>query len=223
MQMKFTKVDIELPKVKQINLPEGRKYVNEEGDSYPSVTTVLSKTADKKFLEEWRKAVGDKEADRVSHHAASQGTAVHDAIEAHILNEEYNKKLMPMQSFLVKGLKKVVNDRLTTVYVTEAMMLSKFLRTAGTVDCIAVFDGVLSIIDWKTSKGIKERDDIHDYFIQTAFYAVAFEELTGIPVPNLVIVMTCETGDILVFKEKRDDWIKEFIKRRYEFEKLSLN
>ena len=127
--------------------------------------------------------------------------------------------LMPHHMVLVSKLKKVASERITDVYATEAPLMSNFLRTAGTVDCIAKFDGVLSIIDWKTSKAPKDKSEIHNYFMQESFYAVAFEETTKIPVPQLVTIMTCETGQVQVFVEKRDDWIKEFIKVRYEYEK----
>lgn len=217
--MKFNKVDVELPELKQVNLPEGRRYVNEDGVSYPSVTTVLSASQNKDYLDEWRKAVGDKEANRVSHHASTQGTAVHDSIENYILNRR-GKSVMPHVIHLYKKLKQVADEHIGDVYATEAMLMSNHLKTAGSVDCVAVFDGVLSIIDWKTSKTPKERDDIHDYFMQESFYAVAFEETTGIPVPQLVTVMTCETGQSIIFKEKRDDWIDKFKEKRKLFDTL---
>lgn len=216
--MNFKKIDIELPKLEQVNLPEGRRYVNSEGIAYPSVTTVLSSTQDHSFIEEWKKVVGEEEARRVSHHATTQGTIVHDEVERYILNRK-GKSVMPQQAFLYNRLKRTIDEHLSTVYVTEAMLMSNHLRTAGTVDCVGVWDGVLSIIDWKTSKTVKTRDEIHSYFMQESFYAVAFEENTRLPVPNLVTVMACETGEVLVFKEKRDDWIDKFIKVRDDYEK----
>ena len=213
----FKQRDIQLPKITQKNLPEGRRYVSEDGKAYPSVTTVLSKTKDMTHLNEWKKSVGEEEANRIMTHAAKQGTAVHDAIESYVLNQSYPCDLMPMQLQMVKGLREVADNHISEVLTTEAALMSDHLQTAGMVDCVCVFDGKVSILDWKTSRKPKIRDWIHDYFMQESFYAVAFEEMTGIPVAQLVTVMACETGETLIFKEKRDDWIGEFIKRRSQF------
>ena len=99
---------------------------------------------------------------------------------------------------------------------------SKVLGIAGTVDCIAEYTGKsgvpeLAVIDFKTSKRVKTRDDIHGYFMQTSAYAVAFEELTGIPVGRLVIIMGVDNENPLLFTEKRDTWIGGFKNLRQEF------
>jgi genome maintenance exonuclease 1 len=88
---------------------------------------------------------------------------------------------------------------------------------AGTVDCIAKYDGKVSVIDFKTSKRKKSRDDVHDYFMQCSAYAVAFEERTGIPVSRLVILMAVDDEDPIIFNEKRDDWINSFIQLRDDY------
>lgn len=97
--------------------------------------------------------------------------------------------------------------------------MSDHLRAAGTVDCIAEWDGQMSIIDWKTSKKPKRRDWIKNYFMQAAAYAVMFEENTDIPVRQLVIAMACEDGESRLYIEDRDTWIDEFIKVRDQYEK----
>jgi ATP-dependent exoDNAse (exonuclease V) beta subunit len=103
--------------------------------------------------------------------------------------------------------------------VVEGRMMSDHLRAAGTVDCIAEFNGKLSVIDWKTSRRLKKREWVENYFMQAAAYAVMFEENTGIPIEQLVIAMACETGETQLFVEHRDDWIGEFLKLREEYDK----
>jgi genome maintenance exonuclease 1 len=105
-------------------------------------------------------------------------------------------------------------------YGDAAALYSDYLQVAGTVDCIAEFDGRLSVIDFKTSKRIKTREDIHGYFMQTAAYAVMFEERTKIPVDRLVVLMSVDDNPALMFVEKRDDWISSFIELREDYAKL---
>ena len=88
---------IELPKLNRVESPSGRTYVTPEGNSYPSVTTVLGKTLDKSGLDAWRKRIGEEEADKQSKYAANRGTIVHDLCEDLILNRAVNLKgLMPI-------------------------------------------------------------------------------------------------------------------------------
>lgn len=105
-------------------------------------------------------------------------------------------------------------DRIDNIHCLETPLYSNFLQTAGTVDCIGEFDGKLSVIDFKTSSRVKGRDDIHNYFEQTAAYAVMFEELTGIPIGRLVILMAIDDEEPRVFIEKRDGWIAGFRRSR---------
>ena len=90
---------------------------------------------------------------------------------------------------------------------------------AGRVDCIAEYDGKLAVIDFKTSGKPKKKEHISSYFMQTAAYAIMYEERTGIPVPNIVILIAVEGDEPQVFIEKRDNWAKELIRTRDYFEK----
>jgi genome maintenance exonuclease 1 len=103
----------------------------------------------------------------------------------------------------------------------EAKLYSDHLQVAGTVDCIAEYDGCLSVVDFKTSARIKEKTEISSYFIQCAAYAVAFEERTGIPVPKLVIIMGVDNSHPLVFEEKRNTWIGQFKELRQQYRTLN--
>jgi len=212
----------DITKLVQHNLPTGRVYTAEDGsipdDGYPSVTTVLSADKSKQgSLDAWRKRVGEEEANKVMHRASSTGTAVHLVMEDFILDQKPQTKPMPYVHEIANRLKKEIDGKIGKVRMVEGQLFSHYLRAAGTADLIAEFDGKLSIIDWKTSKWNKKSESISSYYMQLAAYAVMFEERTGIPVPQLVIVMSGTNPDSpfsKVFVEKRDDWIGKFIEVR---------
>ena len=123
----------------------------------------------------------------------------------HTLTEYYlkNEKLptvQPISEHLFKIAKPALN-RIDNIHVLEGSLYSQYLGVAGTVDCIAEFDGELSIIDFKTSKEPKPREWIDGYFVQCCAYACMLHELTGIPVKKFVIIMACEDGEVKVYEE----------------------
>ena len=186
----------------------GRKYLTPKGERYPSITTVLSILSEKSIAE-WRARVGKEEADKISYRASTRGTAVHEIIEKYINNEEdYRKGYMPniVDNFL--AIKPILDTRVGKVYAQEVPLYSDYLKVAGRVDCVAEFDGRLSIIDFKTSKRFKSYHHVTSYFMQEAFYAIAWEEQTGIPIDQLVTLITVDGGTSQVFIEKRDDWVE---------------
>ena len=212
---------VTLPKTKRKNVDGKRYYYLEDATEpvyYPSVTTVLGADKEsKKALHEWRQRVGFEEANKIGRLAAARGTATHDLIERYVKNDEFNSAILeasPLSRFLFRPLRDWADNSLGTVKCIEGQLFSHHLRTAGTVDMVAEVNGVMSIVDWKTSARAKTRDYIKNYFKQEAAYAVMFEEVTGIPVSQLVTAVTTEEGEFQVFIEKRDDWIGEFIKLR---------
>lgn len=204
----------DIPKLERVTAPDGsRVYSTPSGRAYPSVTTVAGLLKKAEILE-WRKRVGEEEANRISRQAAARGTRVHTLCESYLRNEPVSPGLFDVETF--NSIKPILND-INYVRCLETPLYSDTLECAGTVDCIADFRGRRSVIDFKTSKRIKSRDDIHDYFIQTSAYAVAFEERTQVPVDQLVIIMAVDNEDPLVFVEKRDDWVGGFIELRYQY------
>jgi genome maintenance exonuclease 1 len=197
-------------------------YLTPTGVKYPSITTVLGHFGKHKIME-WRKAVGEEEANKVAARAAGRGTALHTLCERYIDNlEVFDAKTMPHVKSMFNAVKDVIDNRVGKVYLQEVPLYSDHLRIAGRVDLIAEFDGVLSIIDFKTSSRRKTEDDIKDYFEQEAAYAIMFEERTNIPIVNLVTIMAVENDkEPLVFKEHRDNHASDLIKkiRLYEREK----
>ena len=210
---------VELPTLERVEVQGIRHYITEGQQlqlAVPSVTTVIS-AFDTQWLEDWKKRVGVEEAERVSHHASTQGTLVHEAIEEYCGNNPL-PKMMPHVQLMFNGLSEIANDHIDNIHMIEGQMLSKHLRVAGTVDMIAEYDGVLSVIDWKTSKKPKKREWIHNYFMQESAYAVMYEENGGRPISQLVTIIVMPDGSTQVFKEKRDDWIGKFIEARDKFE-----
>jgi genome maintenance exonuclease 1 len=188
-----------------------RIYVTPDGKKYPSITTVLGARG-KDGLTEWRNAVGEDEANRVCHHAATRGTAMHNIAERYINNEEvyFEKNTMPHVKSLFNAIRPILDEHVGNVILQECPLYSDHLGVAGRVDLVAYFDGKLSIVDFKTSKRVKEREDIKNYFAQATAYAIMFEERTGIPVPQLVIIMAIDDNpNPKVFIEKRNDWVGE--------------
>ena len=180
---------------------------------YPSVTTVTGMLSKDSILE-WRKRVGEEEANRVSSRASQRGTQIHQLCEDYLINGKAEPSMFDREMFnsIVPHL-----DCIDNIHALEEPLYSHHLQVAGTVDCIAEYNGKLSVIDFKTSSRVKFRDDIHSYFMQTSAYAVAFEELTGIPVSRLVIIMAVDNSAPIIFIEKRDDWIRGFISLREEY------
>lgn len=208
-------ISLDYPKLVQINLPDRRVYEVPGGNRYPSITTVLSESSEKGWLDEWRARVGDEEADKVSARARHRGTALHGYCEDYLNNKKPNVSMFDLEQF--NQFKKAL-VRIDDVFGIEKAVYSNKFQTAGTKDCGASFDKVPSIIDWKTSKVEKKREDIPDYFIQGSFYAIAMYEMFGMKIDNIVIVMAVDGGkEPLIFKEKVRDWFPHFVEKRKIF------
>jgi ATP-dependent exoDNAse (exonuclease V) beta subunit len=212
----FKHIEHVIPKLERVTSPDGsRLYQTPSGRAYPSVTTVTGLLS-KASIMAWRKRVGEAEANRISSKAAGRGTRVHSLCEDFLSNKEVLPDIFDQE--LWNGYRPLL-ERIDNIHALETPLYSDHLEVAGTVDCIAEFDGKVSVIDFKTSKRIKSRDDIHGYFMQCSAYAVAFEERTGVPVSRLVILMAVDDENPLVFVEKRDTWVSEFLKLREDYRK----
>ena len=209
----YTHKPVELKKLTTQTVNFKRFYETPDGKLYPSITTVLS-TRNKKGLFEWRKKVGDEIANYVARTSANRGTAVHHMCEDYLNNfpvdlpvkwKEHEKKFLPYCLF--KQLKKSVLEKIDNIRSQECALFSHKYRVAGRVDCIAEYNGELSIIDFKTST--KERTDEYNenYYIQAAAYAEMFEEQTGTPIEQIVILVVTEDGVVQEFVKKKYDYI----------------
>ena len=209
-----TFIDHDFVKLERDTKPDGtRLYKTPSGKSYPSVTTVTGlHTA--KGIAEWRKRVGNAEANRISGKASARGTRIHQHCEDYLRGNIFEADMFDLEMF--NSIKPLL-DQVDKIHCLETPLWSDHLQVAGTVDCIAEFQGKLSVIDFKTSSKPKDRDDIHNYFMQCAAYSVAFEERTGIPIGRLVIIMAVDSDDPRWFIEKRDNWIGGFKKLRLDY------
>ena len=211
--------DVVLPKLTRKTTEAGRRYFTPDGAAYPSITTVLG-ILSKQGILEWRKRVGEAEANRISTQAATRGTAVHKLAEDYIDNVEgWSKGAMPANIASFNDLKTILDKRLDNVWFQEEFLYSDRLKCAGQVDCIAEFDGQLSIVDFKTSRKPKKEEWITSYFIQASFYAAAFYERTGIPIKQGVILITVDGSEPQVFKINTYDYLEHFLKVRKEYKK----
>lgn len=195
--------------VQQINEDGKRSYLTPEGNSYPSITTVMSWLS-ASAIAAWRQRVGDEEANKISKQATNRGTSLHELCEKYLNNEEDFGDVPLNVVDIFNYIKPILDDNINNIYCQETRLYSDYIGVAGTVDCIAEFRGIRSVIDFKTARKPKKREYIHSYFMQTAGYAVMFEELTGIAIPQLVIIMVSEEGE-QVFIERRDDWASKLV------------
>jgi hypothetical protein len=198
----FNHCNVSLPQLQRETIDGVRYYKIPDGDELLKFVSITSVTShhNKHIFEQWRQRVGEAEANRVNKQATSRGTDLHTLVEKHLLNESELPDVQLISKHLFKIIKPEI-DKINNIYALESSLYSKVLGIAGTVDCIAEYNGELSVIDFKTSKKEKPRDWIEHYFVQAAAYACMFYELTGISVKKLVILMACEDGDCVVYEE----------------------
>lgn len=193
----------------------GRFYTTPGGKKYPSVTTVLGAGSDKSWLDKWKARVGEEEAAKILAQAGRRGTAVHDLAEKYLLNDpHYKKGHMPVNVASFNNLKPFLDENIGLVAGLELPLYSDFLRVAGRSDCIAKWCGIWSIVDFKTSRKVKTEEDIIHYFAQESAYAYMFFERTGLPVPQIVTLMTVDGSEPLVSVKRTKDYLPYFMEIR---------
>ena len=214
------KVDLGYEDLVADTRPSGRTYRTPDGNDYPSITTVL-KILSEESIAKWRARVGDEEANKIGQRASGRGTLVHSIIERYLLNEDVTEFLPHIRQSL-ENVRPILDERLGKIFGLEVGLYSSHLGLAGRVDCVGEFDGVPSIIDFKTSKRVKKKEHISNYFAQMAGYAVMWEERTGKPITNTVIIMDVDDNEPLVFKEHRDNHIQLLIDTKKEYDRRKL-
>jgi len=201
----------ELPELQSETINDKRYYTTPSGEKYPSITTVLSSLS-RDSIAAWRKKVGEEEANRISRTASNRGTKIHSIAEAYLNNEpHYMRDVMPNHKETFLTIRPLL-DKIDNIWYQECALYSDTLKVAGRVDCIGEFELDLSVIDFKTSKRVKDLEEIQDYFWQTAAYALMYEELIGEPINNLVIIMAVENSGPFIYKQKTEDYIEGLVK-----------
>lgn len=196
-----------------------RVYTTPTGEKYPSITTILSSTKSKE-LKAWRQRVGDSEANSITKKAASRGTSLHSIVEQYINNEPIENKGSNITGWIHFQTIREEIDKIDNIILQETGVWSDFWRIAGKLDCLAQFNGKLSIIDFKTSRKSKPRSWIENYFIQGAFYAEAVKERTrGIICPKqTVIIMANDDQTFETYIEPVDVWLEKLKLVRDDYE-----
>lgn len=214
----FTRVPVDVPRA---ILTKGHRYRTPDGSIYKSVTTVLgaTKPADEvDDLDRWRVMVGEDVADYIMHEASAIGT------QAHRLNEDYlNGKAPEPARLLARAHHENFRphlDRMDRIYGTELPLYSKDMKVAGTADCIAEYDGVLSVIDYKTKRMQQQPDWVTDYYLQATAYCMMFKEMTGIAIKQCVILVSSERDTIQEFLADPHDHAADFLLRLKEHERM---
>lgn len=200
---------IEFDHLNRIDGETARLYETPTGERYPSVTTVLGKMSDKTSLNEWRKRVGDEEANKVSARASSRGTFIHTMCEKYVLGEEVDTS-MPHNMMIFRQIKGILDEKVDMIRATECTLYSHHLKIAGTCDLVADYDDRLSIIDYKTSTKRKRKDWIEGYFLQASLYAYMLWEMKGIAVKDIVIIIGVDDElEPQVFIERPSNYIEK--------------
>lgn len=200
--MTFNHLNVSLPQLERETIDGVRYYKvpnKDEVQKFVSITSVTSHH-NRHIFEDWRKKVGEEVANRINKQATTRGTELHSLVENHLCNVPE----LPESSTISKHLFRIIKpelNKINNIYALESSLYSSVLGIAGTVDCIAEYNGELSVIDFKTSKQAKPVEWIEHYFVQAAAYACMFYELTNIPVKKLVILMACEDGDCVVYEQ----------------------
>ena len=214
----FVHNPVDIPEVSTKNINRKRFYNTPTG-FYPSITTVLGVRKEKKIgLAKWRERVGNDVANHIMRTAAARGTAVHSMVEDFLNNKNVLKEDFAFLPWcLFSQLQPTLKAKVNNIYAQEAGLWSEKYRLAGRVDCIAEWDGVPSIIDFKTSRSERKDDYNFEYYMQASAYAEMFEERTGIEINQIVILVVTEDGLVQEFVKDKKDYLKDLVETIDQF------
>lgn len=183
-----------------------RRYIV-NGKLLPSVTTVTS-YQNRKVIAEWRERVGEETASKISQFASNNGTKFHKLVEDYVNNvdAEYDAEKYEVALKLFNQFKALLDD-VDNIHYQESALYSEQLGIAGRVDCIAEYNGKLSVIDFKSSSKPKYENQIQNYFVQETGYAMMYEEMTGHKVEQIVTLISCHSGETQVFVKNPADYV----------------
>ena len=185
----------------------GRVYFTPNGP-YPSITTILGYTSSQEknsTLDNWRKRVGNSEADRISQNAANRGTNVHLMLERLINGDDPKFNDFPPDHVKIVTSLRLEIKKITKVYGKEVVLYSDNLQIAGRCDLVGEYQGEPAIIDYKTSTRVKTKAEIGDYWVQCAAYLTCHNEMFKTDIKKMVILMGVENKMPLVFKKSLDE------------------
>ena len=215
-KFKFKELDKSvLPKTKGKKI-DGHRFYQIDGKNYPSITTVLGIQKTKE-LQKWRDSIGNDVANWEMGRAARRGKATHTLVEQYLKGETPSERsVLPLGLF---RLLKPYVDQINNIHALETIMYSKKLTVAGQVDCIAEYNGKLSVIDFKTANKERQESWIENYFLQTCAYSIMYEELYGTKIEQLVILIAGEDGTMVPFIKERKPYEEKLGKSIQDFYK----
>jgi len=215
-KFKFIELDKNvLPKTKGKKI-DGHRFYEIDGRNYPSITTVLGIQKTKE-LQKWRDSIGNDVANWEMGRAARRGKATHTLVEQYLKGETPSERsVLPLGLF---RLLKPYVDQINNIHCLETIMYSKKLTVAGQVDCIAEYNGKLSVIDFKTANKERQESWIENYFLQTTAYSMMYEELYGTKIEQLVILIAGEDGTMVPFIKERKPYEEKLGKAIQDFYK----
>lgn len=206
------------PNISRTQINEVRHYVTPSG-ALPSVTSILSATSDKSGILAWREAIGAKKADEIVKKSTNIGSLMHNSLEKFLLGESMVTGSNPIRVHARQMAEIMVErnlkGRLTEIYGLEANLFYEGLWS-GCTDCVGIYDGQLSIVDFKNARKEKKEEYIHDYKLQICAYALAYEHLFGEPVnQGVILVVTQDFKDqkFILNKQDMDKYKNEWIDR----------
>jgi CRISPR/Cas system-associated exonuclease Cas4 (RecB family) len=216
--MTFNHIEIDYPSLSRETVDGVRYYDTPNGKKLVSITSVISHY-NREIFREWRAKVGEKEANKVTKQATSRGTDMHTLAEYYLKNSKL-PSVQPLSEMLFKQAKPTL-DKIDNIHAQEQSLFSYQLGVAGSVDCIAEYEGELAIIDFKTAKKPKPKKWVDHHFVQCAAYGCMLYEMTGIMVKKFVIIMSCEDGEVVVYEEydkrKYINLLSKYIREFVEF------
>ena len=195
---------------------DGFRFYDIDGKAYPSVTSVLG-IKKKAELQGWRNKIGEDVANWEMGRAARRGKATHLLVEEYIKGKTPSERgVLPLGLF--KLLKPYV-DQIDNIHLLETIMYSPKLTIAGQGDCVAEYNGKLSVIDFKTANKQRLESWIENYFMQTTAYAQMYEETFGKSIEQIVILLASEDGSVQNFIKEKKDYLQPLMKSVDEFYK----
>ena len=187
----------------------GHRFYEIDGKNYPSVTSVLSlrKT---EGLTKWRKSIGEDIANFEMRRCANRGKSLHKLVEQYMNNETPSiRDVLPLGLF---KLMKPYLDQINNIRLVEEIMYSPKLTIAGQVDCVAEYNGKLSVIDFKTANKERIEEWVDNYFLQCTAYSMMYAETYNESIEQIVVLMAAEDGSMKAFVKEPKDYEDELQK-----------
>jgi len=188
---------------------DGMRHYQTPVGNFKSVTTILGEKLDKSGLVAWKNRVGEEEANKISTQAARRGTTIHTLVESYLMNDQdWKKGAMPFNIQTFNSIKPILDLNIGSIYGIEIPLYSARLKAAGTCDLLAGYNGINSVIDFKTSRREKKEEHILSYFLQATSYSMMAEEITGLKFPQIVIAIAVDHEDAQIFIKDRDQYVE---------------